>query len=260
VASAQAYTRAGDDVAPNATWSVTAGAAATGYPPANVGNRNPAKPFKATGTSATLRATFGASQVLVAVALINHNLAGATQVKITSGSGLDQVIPIPANSGGFCVNPILDFSAADAGQRTSTTFDLVMTTGALGNVAVGEVLLLTAIRDLPWNWGLTIRPKRLVTRAGQTFGGTSLQYNKRVRVHVVSGVIDLQTEEAATRLHEEEAQGEIVPWLIWPERVVNQVYYVQFLPGTFAWTPASPGSTTMPIDAEEVSAGPPLFP
>lgn len=259
MASPQAYTRPGDDVAPNATWSVTSGAAAAGYPVANVATRNPAKPFKATGTSATIRATFGSAQVLVGVALINHNLAGATEVKITSGTGLDQVIAIGPNAGGQHTPAILDFSAAASGQRTSTTFDVVMTGGVLGNVALGEVVLLTAIRDLTWIWGFTARPKRLVKRQ-TTFGGTHLQYNKRIRVVTFSGQTDLQSEEAAMRVLEDEAQGEVFPWLLWPDRTVNHVHYVQFVPGTFSWSPQSFGFTTIPIEAEELSMGPPLFP
>lgn len=258
MASPQAYARPGDDIAPDATWSVTSGAADAAYPVANVANRNPAKPFKATGTSATIRATYGASQVLVGVALINHNLAGAT-VSITSGAGLSEAVAIGANSGGQCTPAFLDFSTALLAQRTSTTFNLVISGGALGNIAIGEVLLLTAIRDLTWIWGLTIRPKRLIQRQ-TTFGGTHLQYNKRVRVHVISAQTDLQSEEAAMRTLEEEAQGELLPWLIIPARAVNACYYVQFVPGTFAWTPQSDGFTDIPIEAEEVSAGPPLFP
>lgn len=259
MASPQAYARPGDDVAPSATWSVTSGAAATGYPASNVGNRNPAKPFKATGTSATLRATFGSAQVLVGVVLVNHNLAGAGAVSIASGSGLSQPVPIAANSGGQCTNAVLDFSSASLGQRTSTTFDVAVSGGVLGNVAIGEIVLLTAIRDLTWIWGVTTRPKRLVKRQ-QTFGGTHLLYNKRVRVYTFSGQTDLQSEEAAMRVLEEEAQGEVLPWVLWPDRAVNQAHYVQFAPGTFAWTHQSFGFTDIPIEAEELSMGPPLFP
>jgi hypothetical protein len=256
----QAYTRPGDDVAPNATWSLTAGTAVSGYGPERVGNRNPAKAFKATGTSATLRATFGANQVLVGVALVNHNWAGAASVAITSGSGLNEAITIPANVGGQCVNTILDFSTELLAQRTSTTFDIAVSTGVLGNVAIGEILLLTAIRDLRWSWGLKIKPRRLVKRAGDTFGGSVLQYNKRVLVHEITAVVDLQTEEAAMLAHEQEAQGEIFPWLVWPNTGDSRIHYVQFQPGTFERVFQSPGFTAMPIVAIELSQGPSLFP
>lgn len=256
---ASRYTLPSDNVAPNATWSVVSGAGATGYPVANVADRNPAKPFKATGTSVTIRATFGAPVVLKAVGLANHNVAGASVVKITSGAGLDQAIAVAANSGGQCVNPITDFSSASSGQRTSTTFDVVVATGVLGNIAIGEVLLLTEIRDLPWSWGVRIKPVRLVKRQ-TTFGGTHLQYNKRILAHRFSANIELQDDENAMRLLEMEAQGEVFPWVLWPDTTVNRWHLVQFEPGTFEWVWAMPAFTTIPIEALELSMGPPLFP
>lgn len=256
---ASKYARPGDNVSASATWTVTSGSAATGYPASNVSNLNPAKPFKAAGTSATIRATFGSAQVLVGVALVNHNLAGATSVVIESGSGLNQAVSIAANSGGQHVPAILDFSAASSGQRTSTTFDIAMSGGVLGNVAVGEVLLLTALRDLPWSWGVRTKPLRLVKRQA-TFGGTHLQYNKRVLVHQFSGEIALTDDEASVRLLEMEAQGEMFPWLLWPDTDVNRCALVQFEPGTFEWAWAMPSFTTIPVEAVELSNGPPLFP
>lgn len=256
---ASKYTRPSDNVSPNATWSVVSGTAATGYPAANVADLNPAKPFKATGTSVTLRATFGSAQVLKGVALANHNGAGATTRKITSGSGLDQTIAIEANSGGQCVNPILDFSSASSGQRTSTTFDIELSGGVLGNIAIGEIVLLTELRDLPWSWGVRTKPQRLVKRQ-TTFGGTLLQYNKRVLVHRFSAEIELADDEAALRLLEMESQGEVFPWVLWPDTSVNRCHLVQFEPGTFEWVHAMPGFTTIPVEAVELSMGPPLFP
>lgn len=254
----QAYCRPADNIAPNATWSVVSGTANSAYPVGNVGNRNPGRPFKATGTSVRIRATFGSPQILLGVALFNHNLAGASSVAILSGASLNQAIPIAPNQGVFCTPPILDFSAALLAQRTSTTFDIDVAGGVLGNIAIGEVALLTAIRDLRWVYGLRMKPKRLVTRQS-TFGGTHLQYNKRIRILTASGRVELQTEEAAMRLLEEEAQGEVQPWVLWPERAVNHACFVKFLPGTFEWSPKSFGSTEMPIEVEEVSSGPPLF-
>lgn len=260
MASDTRYARPNDNVSPNATWTVQSGsAAASGYPASNVGNRNPAKPFKSVGTSTTLRATFGSNQVLVAVAIINHNLAGASSVVLTSGAGLNQTVTIPANdSDGQCLNPFLDFSSAALAQRTSTTFDLAITTNALGNVAIGEILLLTALRDLRWMWGLKFQPGRAVVRH-RTFGGSLLAYDKKIRVRRASGRVQLQSEETAMRLLETEGRGEVYPWLLIPVRTVNDCWFVQFVPGSFAYMPRSLGSTELVIEAEEVSSGPPLF-
>lgn len=258
--TAQAYWRPSDDLAPSATWSLTAGTAVAGYGPSRVANRNPAQAFKATGTSATLRATFSGDVVLVGVGIANHNLAGASSVVITSADGLNEAISILPNVGGQRQDTLLDFSAASLAQRTSNIFDVAVTSTVLGNVAIGEILLLAAIRDLRWSWGLKIKPRRHVIRAGQTFGATRLQYNKRILVHDAIGQVDLQTEEAAMLALEAEAEGEIHPWGLWPDVTTPRFHYVQFAPDTFERLFASPGMTTMPIVVHELSAGPPLFP
>jgi hypothetical protein len=214
---------------------------------------------KATGDNVKLRATFPAPVVLVGVAIVNHNLAGAGSVVLVSGSGLNEAITVPANTGRQSNAPILDFSAALLAQRTSTTFDLEVAGGVLGNIAIGQIVLLTAIRDFRWNWGVKITPMRLVSRRA-TFGATHLQYDKRIRIYKITGRVDLQTEEAAMVFLEEEAEGENHPWIIWPVVAVGVCYYVKFDPGTFSWTWETFGFTAMPLEATEVSKGPPLFP
>lgn len=257
--AAAAYARPSDDIAPSATWSLTSGAAAGGYPVANVKNLNPAKPFKATGTSATLRATYGSPQTIVAIAILNHNLAGLSALAIQSGSGLNQALTVPPNAGGQCVPFIVDLSTLSSVQRTSTTFDLVVTTTVLGNVAIGEVLLLTSIRDLWVSWGQQTQPQRLVIDA-RTFGGSPLLYNKRVLVHRLTGQVEPSEYEATLRTLETEAEGSVHPWLVWPDVTVSRCHYVKFSPGTFRWTRQAPNLSTIPVDLEEMSAGPPLFP
>lgn len=253
-----AYCRPGDDVAPNATWSVTSGTADALYPVANLGNRNPAKPFKATGTSVTVRATFGAAQVLVGAAFVNHNLEGAG-VTVTSGSGLSQPVTIGANQGGQCTNAAINFETALLAQRTSTTFDAVITGGLLGPIAIGEILLLTAWRDLLWLWGLQIKPKRGIVQPGETFGGSLLQYDKGVRIREVSGKLEAASEEAAMIALEAEAKGSILPWLLWPNVATNEILYVKFARDTFATSPQSIGFTDTTLQLIEVSSGSPLF-
>jgi hypothetical protein len=241
------------------TWSVTSGAANAAYPVANLGDTRPDKPFKATGTSVTVRGTFGASTTLVGIVIVNHNLAGATAT-LTSGSGLNQSLTIPDNRGGQSFAVIKDFSSADSGQRTSTTFDVAITGGLLGNIAMGEILLISTWRDLLWMYGLSVHPKRHVVRQ-RTFGASLLQYNKRIVQYELRGICRRQDQEAELRALELETQGEVFPWLIVREPGGNNqdAYYVQFVPGTFEWLRRVVGSTEIPIVAETVSSGPPLF-
>jgi hypothetical protein len=261
VASRSRYSRPSDIKQPTVGWSVTSGAANASFPVANLGDKRPDKPFKATGTSVTVRATFSLSTVLTGIAIFNHNLEGAS-VTLTSATGLSIALTIPSNTGGQS-NPIIrDFTASTLSQRDSTQFNLVITGGLLGNVAIGEVLLIGdgGWRELDWSWGLTWKPRRLV-RTHMTFGASQLQYNKRIRIREGRGLVKRQTSEAAMRVLEEETQGEVHPWLVvaTPDTAPPEGYYVKFAPGSFEWRPTSPGSTEIPIHVVELSNGPPLF-
>lgn len=246
-----------DDISPGAQWSVVGGVENAEYTASHLGNRNPAKPAKLTGTSGTWRATVGSS-VLIGVALINHNFAGAT-VSITSGSGLNLSIPIPANgSDGLCKNPWLDVTTASLAQRTSTTFNIVITGGLLGPLALGEVVLLTALRELNLKFGAKYTPTRLLTRH-RTWGGTHLQYDKKIRVRKANGMLELRDDEAAIRLLEEASIGGYHPFFFVPDEDVNDAWYVQHVPGAFSYAYDNVEITTMPFEVQEVSSGPPLY-
>ena len=257
------YCRPSDIKQPTVGWSVTSGAANAAYPVGNLGDKRPDKPFKATGTAVTVRATFSLSTVLEGVVLPpQHNLEGAS-VSITSATGLNLPITIPLNTGGQSNMAILDFKSALLAQRDSTQFNLVITGGLLGNIAIGEVLLIGdgGWRNLKWIWGLKWKPRRLVV-THSTFGAAHLTYNKRIRIREGRGLVKLKTEEAALRVLEEEAQGEVNPWLLVSEPYTSppQGYYGKFAPGSFEWSPKSIGSTEIPIEFHELSPGAPLFP
>lgn len=254
-----AYARPSDDVSPSAAWTLTAGTPDSANPVTTLGNRRPEKPFKAGSTSATARATFGAPVTLVAIAILNHNLAGAASVVLTSGDGLSVSLTVPANVGGQSVHFLTDLTAEPVLERTSTTFDLAVTTNALGNVAIGEVLLLTAVRDLWVSWGQTLQPDRLVVDQ-RTFGATSLLYNKRILSHRFTGTVEPAEYEAEMRTLEAEAEGPVHPWLLWPDVTTSRCHYVKFGAGTFKVTRQAPGLSPIPFDLVEVSPGPPLFP
>src|SRR6187431_2854817 len=100
--SSSLYAKTSDLLTP--TWSLTAGTANSAYPVTNLGDMKPYKPFKATSGTCTMRATFGGSTTLQAIAIIGHNLAGVT-ITITNGAGLSTTLVVPANTGdGMPVN------------------------------------------------------------------------------------------------------------------------------------------------------------
>ncbi len=251
-----------DDVAPNATVTVTSGTANAEYPASFLVNRNPSKPGKATGAAITYRFTWSGTQIIAAIAIINHNLDGAT-VTLTSGSGVNEAITIPDNTPGLyptCVNPFHDLRAEyTVGQRTDDVWDLAITGGVLGNVAIGEVLFLTDLREMPLKWGLKLSPSRGVIRH-KTFGGSLLQYNKRIQIRSCSASVDWEEDRALFRQLEQEASGQVVPFLFIPDEAENDAWYVQLSGDSFHERPTNPGIIEMPIEMVEVSPGPPLFP
>jgi hypothetical protein len=266
----QLYSRPGDNVAQDATPTLATGTVAGGSAIANINDLRPGKATRLTGTSGTFRFTFGAPVELVAMAICNHNLAGASVALTNSGGGGGIVgLPVPVAANGSddqCVNPWLSFDGSVTGHpvylaaaRTSSVWDVAITGALLGNVAVGEILLLTALRDLRWMWGVKFWPGRYIVSPGTTFGESHLRYNKRIRRRRFSGTVQLQTEEQAMRLLEAEAQGEYHGWLLVPKVGDNDCQFVQFNPGSFSFSPKSIGSTDMTIEGTEVSSGPPLF-
>src|ERR1043165_9254705 len=111
------YARPSDNVIANATIAVST--SATGYGVANLYDGNPAKPWRATATTATIDFDFGSAQSLDLAAIIHHNLtAGLANVKLMgdaaanwAGPTLSQAFTIPAyDQDGFPVNPYLDLT------------------------------------------------------------------------------------------------------------------------------------------------------
>jgi hypothetical protein len=250
-----------EDVAPNATVTVTSGTANAEYPAANLVNRNPAKPGKATGVAITYRFTWSGNQIIRAIAIINHNLDGAT-VTLSNAAGVNQALTIPDNTTGLyphCVNPWRDLSEDwTVGQRTDDIWDLAITGGALGNVAIGEVCFLTDLNELHLIWGAKLSPSHLnITH--KTFGGSSLKYNKRILINGAAGRVDLDTDRDLMSQLDHESAGTIVPFVFIPHEDENEAWYVQNT-GEFSKAYANPGITEMPFVVEEVSEGPPLFP
>src|SRR5258706_16001763 len=102
----QIIARNSDLIEPSATLSTTAGTIDSLYPLINAQSPYPWEMARFTGTSGTIRATFGAAKLLQAVGFINTD---ATAITLTNNNGLSQVIPIPATPlDGRRKNPWID--------------------------------------------------------------------------------------------------------------------------------------------------------
>lgn len=239
--------------------SVTCATADADYPAANLVDLKPAKPFKSTTTGAVIVFTFGSARALKAIVAVNHNLAGITAT-LTNNNGLTPVsLVFPANGGdNNCRNAWARFDSQAAGVRSATVWTLTIA-GAAANVAIGEILLLTDIRDFDLVWGLKVKPRHKQSRPGQTFGGTHLKYDKRILIREMSGQVNLKEDEAILRQLEAESKGGYRFFTFIEDEAENDPILMELDLDTFEYANTNPGIAEMPIRATETSSGPPLF-
>lgn len=245
------YCRPSDILQP--TWSVTSGAANASFPVTNLGDLKPYKPFKATGTAATVRATFGGNKTLQAVAFIMHNAAGTT-VTISSGAGAITTMAFPANTeDGLPVNAYKVLLALS--NTTSTTFDFAFT-GLSANVAIGEILLIETVRTLQVTWGVTTGREHLLDTMVTEYG-VPLTYELGVRERTFRGEVVLESERSAMEALYDSARGASRAWWLVPDSSVNDCLYARFAKNLKAKF-EGPRYTPIDIDVQEIGLGPAL--
>ena len=169
------------------------------YPATNLQNYDPADPFKATTTSTTITVTHS-SAARKAVAFINHNLAGAT---VTVG-GVSVTIP-SRTADGQCVNA---YKVLDLGAGTSTS---IVITGASANVAIGRIVLVSAIADLYWLYGLETYRRHPVNSI-RTFGESENIYDKGLSIWGGRGLVNRETNRSTIEGLWAAAKGRVLPW------------------------------------------------
>lgn len=258
MANAQ-YARPSDNVAPLATWTVTAGALDAAFPVANISDLNPAKPVKATGTSLSLRATFGGSQTIKAVVLVNHNIAGATVALTNNGGMASQPIVIPANTeDGQSVNPFKDISLVASNSGTQWTIAI---TGAPVNIRIGEILLLAEWRTLTPNvdWGVDVDEihPAIIHR---TDAAVRLVYDLGVRWREVTGIITGATDaqRAALMSLARDARNHVKNWAFVLDPLVNDAMFLHFADERITTKLEYLDRNPFPLKLQEESRGLPL--
>lgn len=247
------YARPSDNKTPSATLSLTAGAEDAAYPLTNLDDLRPDVVFKATGTSCTIRATFGSSQALQAIGLINHNLHGLT-ITVTNNGGMSpQSLIVPAvGDDALPINPWLDLRGV--GSASGTQWNLAIT-GAAANVAIGELLLIATVRTMPIRWGVDVDERQPVI-LHRTDYHVPLKYGLGLRYRYFTGEVNRETERSAMTALFRDARGCLKPWWFVLEDTVNDAKYVQFdEKSSFRLQRAGPSHTPMTITLEEVCAG-----
>lgn len=244
------YCKPSENVAPNATWAVTAGAANALYPVDNVKNLDPSNPTKSTGTSYTIRATFGAAQVIKVAQFVMHNLGGRT-ITITNNSGLNTtLIPAADYADGFP-----EFAWKDLrGLSNSATQWTFAITVAAGIVHLGELVLWQEARFLPLLWELEHGPRRLAHK-NVTDWGYEHYYDRGIRERVVSAkLIDGDYRNALLEL-EADAHGCVKQFPMILEDTTQESYWVRFAKDEFFVGRDAPNISPMTFQVQETGLG-----
>ena len=215
--------RASDHVEASGTASVTAGAAQTEFPVTNINDGKSYSVCRSTGTTISVRLTFGAAQALQAVAVINTN---ATALQLTNGAGLNVAIAVPTvPEDGLPLDPWIDLRGL--ALTSSTTWTLALT-GPSG-VGLGEFVLVATLRDLDFLMGSVRAPEDHPSIRHETDYGVAINYGMGVRRRQFSGTVMKRTLESDTLSLGRDLRGSLKNALLIPDDTVNNAMIVELL-------------------------------
>lgn len=216
------------------------------YPASNLKNDDPADVAKSTTTSTTITVTTS-SITPVAVALINTNAQSATF------NGDPFTIP-SLDPDGQRIHPWLDLRGSPVAPGTSWSIALSRSSGV---VWCGRIVLVTAIYDLNLKYGLQrgrLRPGAIEIR---TRLGTIIRHDAQIRTRWARGSVDRSESESLLHQLEASAKGSRLPFLVIPDELTNDAWFVTFKANDFMATISDLDVVEIPLAFDEVSSGPP---
>jgi hypothetical protein len=233
------YLRHSDNLAPDATASVSSGTVDPEYPAANLVDLDVTTPGKLTTTTGRWVFDFGSAVSIDVTALINQNLDEALTVRLEANSVDDwdgsPVVPLSvaftipaATPDGFRPNPWLDLTAIS--PRSYRYWSVVVVTANSEPVAIGEVVLGAPRRetDVHFQFNNRRRQRYPITRH-RTEAGVSLRTPIGSRQRVLEATM-LSTADDADDLRalQEDAAGGAKAFLVIPRTAVNDAWLAVF--------------------------------
>lgn len=228
------YARPSDNVIANAI--ATPSTEATGYDVAKLMDGNPAKPWKATATTANVVFDFGSAQSLDLAALIHHNLTAGLNVRLQGNATdswgtptLDQAFTISTyDQDGFPINPWLDLTGI--GSRSFRYWRVVVVGTNSANVAVGELWLVATKRTLTKGVapGFKERADRQLIEHVTDYGVRTI-YDLGSKIRSFEGLLATTAADLATlQAWWDACHGRALPTLIIPNPAVNDAALVRW--------------------------------
>jgi hypothetical protein len=246
------YCRPSDIVTATATIALTSGSENAAFPLTNVYDKRPGKVFKATGTSATIRLTYGAPQTLEGFSFLNHNLAGAT-VSVTNNATLNQSFGTiaAAEETGPSRDPFKDLRGL--ANVSATQWNLVIS-GAAANVAIGEIIPIATVRSmlvLP----LPDEGEALPAIQHQLVGGDALNYPIGTRGRHFTGKLLDEADRLSLITLRRDALGVGRGFWFMPDADVNESYFMVFRSPDTGWQRWTSESANAVLDLVEAGTG-----
>jgi len=245
------------DIADAAT-GVTVTTEHASYLKANLYNRLPHKPYKATGVGTTIAFTFAAPVTLECVSLHNTNLDGAVATcALTNNNGLSSSVVLPAKTrGGRYRDPWRDLRTS-GGAATASVWTFTIASNS-ANVAIGEIGLWDTLTETGIKWGMK---KNVIHRRIQhrTQRGIPRRFDLDTRYATFQG------EAGITGLNRdmweelnEGAKGTNKGFLFVLDEDVNETFYTTFAEEEFTNTFDTPDWEPTDVLLEQWCTGRPL--
>jgi hypothetical protein len=259
------YAHPGDDVAGAVVPTLVSGVAADLYPPANIGNQNPAFPFKTDSDTFRLVWDFGAPVTMASATLIHANLAAGLEGVLFEMNAADdwsapsfsRAFTIPAyHEDDFPENAWLDLRDEAPSYRYAS---LAVTEANVVPCAIGELVLARTMRALEGTLQLDAEEDEdhPLTENRTTVGVSTINVHG-VRWRWIRGDVT-QTVVTAERLRSwnRATQGRGYPSLIWPHLdAADEPLYVRWEQGKLPRARIGPdGQSRFRLAWEEISRG-----
>lgn len=254
------YARPSDNIAPNATASVSSGTIDSTYGVNNIKDLNPSLPMKFTTTSGRIVFDFTTAQTIRLAALIHHNLAGATvtlQGNATNSWGspsFSQAFTIPAaRLDGFGINPWLDLRTAAPNYR----YFSLNVTGAPSVWGIGEIILATQCRTFPGVIapGTKEEEHRLIHEHNTEYG-VALIYDRGVNTRTWEMAMTVRGSGLSEmKSLWQDAAGRAKGWTFIRDSSINEAVFCRFRTAAIPNTRTSQDIYPVAFSLEEISQG-----
>jgi hypothetical protein len=219
------YCRPSDILSTQATLSLPLGSEQAAFPLTNSQDRLAHTVFKAVATTAlTIRLTFSTPKTAQALALIHHNLSGASSVTVTNAAGFNNALAIASNSeDGHCIDPWKSY--VGLANVSSTVWDIAIQGSPATAWAIGEIVFVETLRTLNVRYEVEEEEKHAAIVQVTDYGVRN-KYGMGVRQRSIYGTAFKDSERDDIVSLQRDARGPLKNFLLVLQSSENDAIYV----------------------------------